>query len=183
MSDYCTTLIVPGLHGSGAAHWQSWWQKQDRSACRIELENWERPDLDAWSKLIVDVVRSSHRDVWIVAHSFGCLASLHVAQQYPEHIAGLLLVAPADPDKFQVADKLPHTLDMPSIIVASQTDPCLEFGKAKNWAEKLGSRFVDLGDAGHINAESGFGAWQQGFDLFGTFKRDVASSRLCSALI
>lgn len=183
MSDYCTTLIVPGLHGSGEDHWQTWWQKNDRSACRIELEDWEKPNLDAWSDPISKVILSSQRDVWIVAHSFGCLASLHVAQNNPDRIAGLFLVAPADPDKFHLAERLPQRLEIPSIIVASQTDPWLDFSKASRWAVQLGSRFISLGEAGHINTESGYGAWQQGFDLFGRFQREVNTSRLCGALI
>jgi predicted alpha/beta hydrolase family esterase len=182
MSDYRTTLIVPGLHGSGAAHWQTWWQQKDRSACRIELADWEKPDLDAWSNQVRAAVCGAQRDVWIVAHSFGCLASLHVAQEYSERISGLLLVAPADPDKFEVASRLPASLSVPSIFVASRTDPWLAFGKAQQWAENLGSRLVDLGDAGHINVESGFGAWQQGFDLFADFKREISATKLCAAM-
>ncbi|WP_042570518.1 alpha/beta hydrolase, partial [Ralstonia solanacearum] len=42
----------------------------------------------------------------LVAHSFGCLASLHWAAQARDAVAGVLLVAPADPDKFGVADRL-----------------------------------------------------------------------------
>ena len=80
MSDYCTTLIVPGLHGSGPDHWQTWWQARDRNACRIELDDWERPDLARWSDSLRTELRLSWGDVWIVAHSFGCLAALNVAQ-------------------------------------------------------------------------------------------------------
>ena len=182
MSDYCTTLIVPGLRGSCAAHWQTWWQQKDRSACRIELNDWDRPDLDAWSKQVRDAVLESRREVWIVAHSFGCLACLHIAQAHSERISGLLIVAPADPYKFGVASRLPQSLAVPSVFVASRSDPWLAFGKAQQWAENLGSRFVDVGDAGHINVESGFGAWQPGFDLFADFKREIGAAKLCGAL-
>ena len=183
MSDYCTTLIVPGLHGSGAAHWQTWWKQNDRNACSIELDDWDAPDLDTWSNRIRDAVRCAQRDVWIVAHSFGCLASLRVAQEYPDRIGGLFLVAPADPDKFGVTALLPQTLAVPALFVSSRSDPWLEFDKAKRWATSLDSRFIDLGDAGHINVESGFGPWQHGFDLFLRFKSEISASRLCGALI
>ena len=173
MSDFSTTLIVPGLHGSGAGHWQTWWQGKDRNALRVEQDDWATPDLDAWSDKLRQAVDESRSGVWIVAHSFGCLASLHVAQQRAERIRGLFLVAPADPDKFGVAAKLPETLDVPTILVASRTDPWLSFDKAQCWAKTLESQFVDFGEAGHINAESGFGAWQAGFDLFGKFSRNA----------
>lgn len=174
MSDYSPTLIVPGLHGSGAGHWQTWWQEKDRNALRVEQDDWDTPDLDAWASKVYQAVDESRNGVWIVAHSFGCLASLHVAQQRKEHIRGIFLVAPADPDKFGVAARLPKTLAVPSIVVASRSDPWLNFNKAQCWATTLGSEFVDMGEAGHINIESGFGAWQGGFDLFGEFARNAA---------
>lgn len=170
MSDYRPTLIVPGLHGSGDGHWQTWWQQKDRNALRVEQHDWGAPDLEVWSEPLRSAVCASRHKAWIVAHSFGCLVSLHVAREYPERIAGMFLVAPADPDKFGVAARLPQRLDVPAVFVASRTDPWLGFGKAQCWAADLDCHFVDLGQAGHINVESGHGAWQQGFDLFGRFR-------------
>jgi len=183
MSDYCTTLIVPGLHGSNEDHWQTWWQEQDRSALRVVQDDWSAPDLDAWAGKVRQAVDEAPCGVWIVAHSFGCLASLLAVQQRTERVKGIFLVAPADPEKFGVSARLPETLDVPTLFIASCSDPWLNYGKAKQWANTLGSRFVALGDAGHINPESGFGAWQTGFDLFGSFKREVTVSRLCASLI
>lgn len=183
MSDYRPTLIVPGLHGSGAGHWQTWWQQKDRNACRIEQPDWSTPALDVWARQVRTAVEESHCDVWIVAHSFGCLASLAMAKDCAAKIKGMFLVAPADPDKFAVTHKLPNsTLPFPTVLVASRSDPWLHFATARHWAAQLGSRFVDLGDAGHINIESGFGAWQAGFDLFGQFAREVAAAELIGAL-
>ena len=184
MSDYCTTLIVPGLQGSGDNHWQTWWQSQDRSSIRVEQEDWSRPDLAAWSKKLRKAVDESQSGVWLVAHSFGCLVSMQVAHQRPERIRGLFLVAPADPDKFSAPQLLTQgELPFPSLLVASRTDPWLHFDKAKSWAVSLGSQFVDLGNAGHINPDSGYGTWQHGFDLFGRFKREVTAACFCGALI
>jgi predicted alpha/beta hydrolase family esterase len=184
MSDYCTRLIVPGLQGSGERHWQTWWQSKDRNAVQVSQDDWSTPDLNSWSNKLTQAVDESQGDVWLVAHSFGCLASLQVAPQRSDRIRGVFLVAPADPEKFS-APHLLHQSDLPfpSILVASRTDPWLNFDKAKSWAKSLGSQFVDLGDAGHINAESGFGAWQDGFDLFGKFKREVIAARIFGSLI
>jgi predicted alpha/beta hydrolase family esterase len=184
VSDYCTRLIIPGLLGSGDGHWQTWWQTKDRNAIRVEQDDWQTPDLNAWSKKVRQAVDDSHGAVWLVAHSFGCLASLQVAAQRPERIRGLFLVAPADPDKFSVSHLWQQTdLPIPTVLVASRTDPWLGFEKAKTWANSLGSQFVDLGDAGHINVEAGFGEWQQGFDLFGRFRREVEALSICGSLI
>lgn len=183
MSDYSTTLIVPGLHGSGAGHWQTWWQQKDRGARRVEQDDWATPDLDVWARKVRHAVDESRGCVWIVAHSFGCLASLHAAQQHPDRIRGVFLVAPADPNKFSVAHRLPqHALPFPSVFVASRTDPWLHFDKARQWAKTLDSQFIDLGEAGHINIESGFGAWQKGLDLFGDFVRKVTAAEIGEAV-
>jgi len=179
MSDYCTRLIIPGLQGSGEGHWQTWWQGRDRNALRVEQDDWATPDLNAWSKNVRQAVDELRGDVWLVAHSFGCLASLQITPQRRDRIRGLFLVAPADPDKFSASHLLHQgELPFPSVLVASHTDPWLHFDKAKSWATSLGSQFVDLGDAGHINVESGFGEWQQGFDLFGSFVRKVTSAEI-----
>lgn len=183
MSDFSPTLIVPGLHGSANGHWQTWWQTKDRNARRVEQDDWSKPDLDVWTEKVQQAARESRCGVWLVAHSFGCLACLRVAQQHPRYIRGLFLVAPADPDKFSVSHRLPQqSLPLPSILVASRTDPWLHFDKAQRWARTLGSRFIDLGEAGHINLDSGFGAWQFGFDLFGQFARETSAAELHEAI-
>jgi predicted alpha/beta hydrolase family esterase len=44
-------------------------------------------------------------------------------------------------------------------MFASQNDPLMSFKRAQFWAECWGSRVIDIGEAGHINTESGFGEW------------------------
>lgn len=175
--DSSRTLLVPGLHGSGSGHWQTWWQYQDSRSLRVEQDDWAMPDIDAWAANIRREISGIEEQVWIVSHSFGCLASLRVAQENSDGIAGLLLVAPADPDKFSVADRLPQSeLDVPSILVASTTDPWLRFDKADRLANVWRSRLVNAGNAGHINTESGFGMWVEGIVLFNQMKRCKADT-------
>lgn len=170
--DRSRTLLVPGLHGSGPGHWQTWWQHQDMRALRVEQGDWAVPDIDAWAANVRRAISKIGQPVWIVAHSFGCLASLRVVHKNSDGIAGLLLVAPADPDKFSVAAQLPQSgLDVPSTLVASTTDPWLHFDKAVRLANIWGSQLVNAGDAGHINTESGFGMWIEGMVLFNQMKR------------
>ena len=56
-------------------------------------------------------------------------------------------------------------LPFPSMLVGSHNDPCCSFERARMFATTCGSRFVDLGQAGHINAESGLGDWPAGHAL------------------
>jgi predicted alpha/beta hydrolase family esterase len=75
-------------------------------------------------------------------------------------------VAPADPDKFGVAELLPAlALPCPSILVSSTNDPWMSGASAAAWAGRWGSELVDGGRLGHINADSGLGDWPFGADL------------------
>jgi len=154
-------LIVPGLHDSGPAHWQSWLQGQFRDSLRVRQRDFGDPHLDRWAARIAAVLdQAGEAQRWIaVAHSFGCLAlARHLALAPESPIAAALLVAPAEPEKFGVTSLLPHRpLGVPSTLVASDSDPWMHADSTRRWAARWGSHWLTLGDAGHINAESGFG--------------------------
>jgi predicted alpha/beta hydrolase family esterase len=162
LSDF-RVLLMPGLHGSGAQHWQSRWQRLHPAFERVVQEDWSDPQLALWSRQL-DLLRARDaRPALIVAHSFGCLATVHSVARNGDNVAGLLLVAPADPDKFGVAALLPQVaLDCPSLMIASSDDPWISAPRAVQWARRWGSTFVDAGALGHINAESGLEDWPDG---------------------
>jgi uncharacterized protein len=170
LGDPVRVLIVPGLHDSGPAHWQTWLQQQSRRALRVRQRDWTDPDLERWSDRIAATIASEPPARWIaVAHSFGCLAlARHVARSRSgspdlhRPLRAVLLVAPADPSKFGVAPLLPAArLPLRSTVIGSETDPWMTGVEARRWAGLWGARFVSLGDAGHINAEAGFGPLPQ----------------------
>ncbi|MFO1414132.1 MAG: alpha/beta hydrolase [Burkholderiales bacterium] len=164
-------LVVPGLHDSGPGHWQTHWEARFPELVRVVQDDFARPDLDAWAAAIAAAVEAAPAPPILVAHSFGCLATVRAAYTIGDAIAGVLFVAPADPARFGIEDPaLAATLPFPSTLVASRNDPWLKFIKAGALAARWGSRFVDAGHAGHINADSGHGAWPEGQDLL----RDVA---------
>ncbi|MFN5745634.1 MAG: RBBP9/YdeN family alpha/beta hydrolase, partial [Methylococcaceae bacterium] len=68
-------LFIPGINNSGPGHWQSWWQRQLPSAGRVEQDDWQQPDLTRWSDRVTATLDRLPEPVWIVAHSFGCLAT------------------------------------------------------------------------------------------------------------
>lgn len=165
LSDF-RILIVPGLHGSGPDHWQTRWQERYPLFDRVEQPRWDVPDLSAWSDCVGRVLDQSEQPTLIVAHSFGCLASVHRAVTAASVLAGALLVAPADPEKFGLAAILSQVaLRCPSIIVGSTNDPWMASHRAAEWARRWGSWFVNAGALGHINAESGLGDWPFGLSL------------------
>ena len=173
-------LVIPGLNDSGPGHWQTWLQDQYHGSVRVAQDHWDRPDLQAWSDRIArTLARHDPRTEWVaVAHSFGCLALAHhlglsramadegrlAASGWPRvgfgRIRAALMVAPASPDKFGVRHLLPSQgLGLPATMVASDTDPWMSAREAHDWADRWGTRFTNLGDAGHINVESGHGPW------------------------
>jgi predicted alpha/beta hydrolase family esterase len=153
-------LVVPGLNDSGPAHWQSWLQAHfKQQSVRVEQDDWASADLAAWSQRIEMTLARHPGSRWVaVAHSFGCLALLRHLAQGGEGVQSALLVAPADPAKLGVAGTLPQSrLAIPSVLLASETDPWMKFESACAWARVWGSQVICLGDAGHINTEAGFG--------------------------
>ncbi len=159
-------IIVPGLHDSGPAHWQSRWQQRHAEFSRVRQDDWERPQLGAWAARLDEVRASDPRPALFIAHSFGCLATVHSLARDGRNAAGALLVAPADPVKFGVADLLPAlALPCPTLMVASANDPWMRADSAAAWARRWGSELVEGGWLGHINAESGLGDWPDGAAL------------------
>lgn len=162
ISDF-RVLVVPGLHGSDSDHWQTRWQKLYPWFERVNQADWHRPKIDAWSERLGQALRRSTQPALIVAHSFGCLTAVHCIAGGAPSVAGVLLVAPADPEKFGVAEALRNAvLSCPSIVIGSANDPWMEAQRASDWARRWGSDFVDAGALGHINAESGLGDWRSG---------------------
>ena len=153
-------LIVPGLHDSGPAHWQTWLQGLHRYSVRVVQSDWQQPDLTRWSETITRTLDRAGSGPWIaVGHSFGSLALVqHLAQTPGSPIHAALLVAPADPARFGLSERLaPLQVPVVSTVVASDTDPWMPADEAHRWARRWGSHWINLGDAGHINSEAGFG--------------------------
>ncbi len=168
------TLLVPGFHGSGEAHWQSWLEKELPAARRVSGIDWERPIVHNWAAAIIRELDSNTQKSVIVAHSFGCLASAMAIANRPHHVAGVILVAPADPQRFgyygtrenehadypSIAELLPErSLEVPGMLIGSRNDPWMKFAHAHAWSKRWNLAFHDAGFAGHINVESGFGPW------------------------
>jgi len=168
-----TTLIIPGLNGSGPGHWQSWWLAEDGDAILVEQDDWRNPRPGAWQSRLADAIAAAP-GATLIAHSLGCALVAQLARIWPEApIGGALLVAPADVEDGRWATAelaafgpLPvRAFPFKSTLVASRNDPYMAFDRSAQLARAWGSTFVDLGASGHINAESGFGPWPRGLDL------------------
>jgi hypothetical protein len=140
-------LIIPGLHDSGPAPWQTWLQGQYANAVRIEQDDWHAADLDRWAQRVRATVAAEPPARWIaVAHSFGCVALARYLKLGGESIASALLVAPADPKKFGEVDRLPlQPLSVRSTLIGSQSDPWMQSGRRACVGAAMGRALYRLG--------------------------------------
>jgi predicted alpha/beta hydrolase family esterase len=128
--------------------------------------DWDEPSLPQWSAKVRRELNRVPGRVWIVAHSFGCLAAVQAAFDYRERISGVMLVAPADPSRFGLQNVISASaLGVPSVVVASTNDPWMSFDRAAAWADAWGAELINIGAAGHINVRSGHGPWPRGLSI------------------
>lgn len=163
------TLIIPGLEGSPAPHWQNWWASIDPSARMVEQADWSRPQPESWETEIAGAILQ-HPGSILVGHSLGAVAIVRILTRWPQlNVAGALLVAPAEPSRdpriARFGPIIEAPLRVPTTVVASRNDPWMSFTRASKLAKVWGSAMVDMGFAGHINVDSGFGPWQNGLTL------------------
>jgi len=55
------------------------------------------------------------------------------------------------------------------MLIASRNDPYCSFEVAEDLGGAWGSLVIDAGDAGHINADAGYGPWPEGSLTFANF--------------
>ncbi|MEA9391920.1 alpha/beta hydrolase [Acerihabitans sp. TG2] len=172
--DALCTVLVPGINDSGPEHWQSLWGQSHPQWRRIAQRDWLQPDLDGWLSAIRRAIGNTQAPVLLIGHSFGALSSWYYASRFPGQVAGVVLVAPAEPVRFEIEDRITAApLPVPSLMFASHNDPLLTINRARHWAQAWGAELVDVGDAGHINAQAGFGAWPHGLERVEEFARQL----------
>jgi uncharacterized protein len=166
-------LILPGWQNSGPDHWQSRWETL-HGYRRVDQHDWRTPKRGDWIARLEDVILATEGPVVLVAHSLGCILTAAWAQvsRSTARVQGALLVAPGDAERDELRSVLPswapivrQPLPFRSVLVGSRNDPYCTFDTAQSLAQSWGSRFVDLGACGHINAESGLGDWPEGHRL------------------
>lgn len=172
MSGQPTVLLLPGWQNSGAAHWQSRWETLHGHQ-RVAQHDWMHPLRGDWMTRLDEAVQAAAQPVVLVAHSLGCLlvAAWAAHSRHTTRVGAALLVAPGDAER----EDLPalHSwrpiersrLPFPALLLGSRNDPYCAFDKAQSLAQAWGAHFIDCGEAGHINADSGLGDWPQGHAL------------------
>jgi len=169
-------FIVPGLGNSGQEHLQTFFESSADNFQRINQQEWDAPDCIDWIAAI-DKALSGYDllTVILIGHSLGCSTIAQWALQCNKKIKGALLVAPSDVENpvytFPATGFTPiplNKIDFRTIVVASTDDPWVSLERAKFFANSWGSEFVNIGNAGHINAASGHWQWHEGLAILKT---------------
>lgn len=192
-----TILIVPGLRDHVAQHWQTLLEAKLTAEGRpvASVPPMGREDLDCAARVaaIERVASAVPGPMIIVAHSGGCVMLAHWATQSQptaRRVRGALLAAPPDFDRpmpegyptlaqLGAGGWLPvprKQLPFPSLVGASRNDPLASYERVAELARDWGSRLVDLGEVGHLNPASGYGAWPKAEALIDELSRLPATA-------
>jgi predicted alpha/beta hydrolase family esterase len=163
-------LTLPGWENSGPGHWQSLWEAE-HGYRRVEQHDWLRPLRGDWIARLEEVLLEDDAPAVLVAHSLGCI---HVAawaahSRNTARVKAALLVAPGDVERDEIRPLLASwspvslgPLPFRSVVLACHNDPHCAIKRARHFARSWGSRFIDCGERGHLNAASGLGRWDAG---------------------
>ena len=167
-----SVLIFPGIGNSGPGHWQSLWEQDHPDFERVQQRDWDNPICDEWAVNFEAAVANAKPNAIVVAHSLACLVVAQWASKQHTPIKAALLVAvpnPIGPSFPQEASGFLSTpeqrFDFRSIVVASTDDPYTTLEHTSHLASVWGSELVNIGNRGHINTNSGLGAWLEGYEL------------------
>ncbi len=180
-----TTIILPGVGGSGDAHWQTHWENSTTTMERFKPTSWDAPVLEDWLAALDRAVADAVEPPLLVAHSLACLLVAHWSDRPASTpIRGAFLVAvpdpaaPAFPSEAGSFRNVPdRPLRFPTLIVASEDDPYGSPTYSRSRANAWGSGFVIAGRLGHINGASALGDWPLGRMLFESFRAGTGMSR------
>ncbi len=178
------TLILHGWGGSDFPHWQSYLagelSKDYGTVSFPLLSEKDAPIKDVWMAQAQEILEDFKPDV-IVCHSLANILWFHLCHEkkIKRNIKKLFLVAP--PSLTCKIEELstffpltvPNDLNAQSVtLITSTNDPYLCEDEAQNLAGALRpAEHIVLKDAGHINAASGYGEWEEIVDLVkGTYE-------------
>ncbi len=163
-------LILHGWGGSDAPHWQA--ELAAEAARRYGtvsfplIQHPHFPSLNRWRREVLGHL-STFRPDTVVCHSLANTLWFHLAAagELPP-IQRLYLVAP--PSLTTVIDGLDdfyptplpeHLYAQEAHLIVSDDDPYITLPEATNLAQHFDAPLTLLPNAGHINADSGYGKW------------------------
>ncbi len=164
-------LLLHGWGGSDFPHWQSWLAgeiaKDYGCVNFLRFSDFDAPKLDVWMDELKITLEDFKPDI-VICHSLANTLWFHLCQtQQVKTLQKLYLVAPPSlqceikelSEFFPLS--VPSTLNaVDTLLVVSTDDPYMEMSEAQELRQKLNINMKILENAGHINAQSGYGEWK-----------------------
>jgi len=161
-------LILHGWGGSDEPHWQAWLQQEllklNYEVSFPKFPQRDLPNLDDWLAVLKDEFERFQPDI-VACHSLANILWFHFVDTYDiKEIEKLMLVAPVrkncDIEELQSFFPYPLPKNLKSkeiIMVGSTNDIYLSVDEAIELQSELNIGLKILENAGHINADSGYG--------------------------
>jgi len=173
MSD--RVLILHGWGGSDFPHWQSHLAskvaKEYGTVSFPLLDNCHFPSKNRWVKQVKKILKEFKPDT-VVCHSLANTLWFWLCQEEMETVERLFMVSPPslstkeDTIKTFFPCSIPQNIYAREVhLIVSNNDPWVKLDEAQKMAETMGSTYTVVEDAGHINADSGYGKWKLIEDL------------------
>lgn len=159
-------LILHGLSGSSFPHWQAQLASDlilnDYIVSFPELPNKNSPSLEEQKDFLKKEIEHFKPNI-VVCHSLANILWFHACDELNIKLDKLMLVAPVRNEVLEDAKSFfpyPIAKDLKAnevIMAASTNDPYMSIEEAIQLQSKLNIGMKIMENAGHINADSGFG--------------------------
>lgn len=164
-------LILHGWGGSDAPHWQA------ELACEIAkdygtvsfplLDNCHFPSRNRWLKQVKQILKEFKPDT-VVCHSLANTLWFWLCQENGmQNVERLFMVSPPSLHTQEKTIQtffpcaIPRNIYAKEIhMIVSDNDPWVKIDEAKEIASYFDAKFTVIENAGHINADSGYGKWE-----------------------
>jgi predicted alpha/beta hydrolase family esterase len=168
MSD--RVLILHGWGGSDHPHWQSELAseiaKNYGTVSFPLLNNCHFPSKNRWINQVKKILEEFKPDT-VVCHSLATTLWFWLCQEEMTIVKKLFLVSPPSLTTDESTIKtffpcsLPQTMYAKEIhLIVSDNDPWVTLEEAETIAQTINATFSVINNAGHINADSGYGKWE-----------------------
>ncbi|MDF1884102.1 alpha/beta hydrolase [Sulfurimonas sp. SAG-AH-194-C21] len=163
-------LLVHGWGGSDFPHWQSWLAgelaKEYGYVHFLHFSNFDAPKLDVWRDELEKALEDFRPDI-VICHSLANTLWFHLANTtILKTMETLYLVAPpsmncevSEIQEFFPCQTPKNLFAKEVLLIGSTNDPYMNLKEIHQLQKEFGVELKVLENAGHINAESGFGEW------------------------
>lgn len=164
------TLILHGWGGSDAPHWQnhlaSEIAKNYGTVSFPLLDNCHFPSKNRWLKQVKKILED-FKPHTVVCHSLANTLWFWLCQEKLETVERLFMVSPPSLTTNEATLKTFFPCEIPSNVYANQihlivsdNDPWIKLDEAETMTKSINASYTVIENAGHINADSGYGKWE-----------------------